>query len=117
MTKYTSVDEQVVFGLARIDESRTVEVSLRDLVFVYKTIGELHRFFHQPLHYSSMVQVERFLGNRDRGAFHLIAECYYRKLRDVFPADITAALDEDDLYPSDPPDYFDPAYGNEKTAT
>lgn len=71
MSKYTSVEEQVLYGLDRIDASRTVEVSLRDLVFVYKTIGELRRFFHQPLHYPSMIQIERFLGNKDHGAYHL----------------------------------------------
>lgn len=117
MSKYTSVEDQVRYGLDSIDPARTVEVSLRDLVFVYKTIGELQRFFHQPLHYPSMIQVDRFLGNRDHGAYHLIEECYRRKLADVFPADIAEALHEDALYPPDPPEYFNPDYGNKKDAT
>jgi hypothetical protein len=117
MSRYTTVEEQVEYGLDGIDPSRTVQVSLRDLVFVYKTIGELQRFFHQPLHYPSLVQVQRFVGNRDRGAYHLIAECYYQKLRDVFPPDIAAALAEDRLYPAEFPDYYDPNYGSEEDAT
>ena len=111
MNLYTTVDEQVEHGLDNIDPSRMVQVSLRDLVFVYKTIGELQRFFHQPLHYPSMAQIERFLGDRERGAYHLIAECYYHKLRDVFPADITEALHEGSLYPANDPEYCDPNYG------
>jgi hypothetical protein len=110
MTEYTSVAEQVQFGLDQIDPSRTVEVSLRDLVFVYKTIGELKRFFHQPMHYERIEQVLRFLGTRDHGAFGLIADCYYEKLRDVFPQDIIEGLEEGALYPEKYPEYYDPNY-------
>ena len=117
MSKYTSIEEQVRYGLDSIDPSRTVEVSLRDLVFVYKTIGELQRFFHQPLHSTTLIQVERFLGNSDSGAYHLIKECYRNRLASALPTDVATALEEDELYPDDPPEYMDPNYGNAQAAT
>jgi len=91
---YTSVEEQVEYGLEAVAADRTVEVPLRDLLYVYKTLGELISFFHQPLHYPDLAAVEEFLGDRKRGAYHLFSECYYRRLRDVWPEDIAAALEE-----------------------
>ncbi len=91
---YTSVEEQVTYGLDSIDPERKIEVSLRDLMFVYKTLGELISFFHQPLHYPDLQSVEKFLSVSEEGAFHLLSECYYRKLYDVWPDDIKRKWDE-----------------------
>ena len=88
MQEYTDIEAQVEFGASKIDSERRVEISLRDLMFVFKTVGELIRFFHQPLHYQSLDDVETFIGDKDKGALHLLWMVYYDKLRDVWPDDV-----------------------------
>jgi hypothetical protein len=104
--RYTTVEEQVEYGLDTIPEDRMVSVPLRDLMYVFETLGELNRFFHQPLNFQSLADVNEFLGNTNQGAYHLIAECYYRKLRDMLPPDIEAAFDTDRFDNPEPPYYY-----------
>ncbi|MCP4157649.1 MAG: hypothetical protein GY757_58610 [bacterium] len=110
MPGYTTTDEQVEYGLDTIDPERTVEVSLRDMVYIYKTLGELNRFFHQPKHSCNWHAVKKFIGDKKQGAYRLISECYYNLLPEVFPEDISHGLCEEGLYPNAPPDYYDPEY-------
>ena len=77
---HTSVEEQVEYGLTGMDANRTVEVPLLDLLYVHQTLGEFIRFFHNPSHYPDLAAIERFLGNRNDGAFKLICDCYYQKI-------------------------------------
>ena len=104
MPTYTTIEEQVEFGLETVDAERRVMVSLRDLLFVSQTMAELNRFFHNPMHYPSVREVERFLGNKDAGAYSLIKECYYRKMPEMLPADINDRIEDFDN-PS-PPYYY-----------
>ena len=108
MHEYTNVEAQVEYGLDSIAPDRTVEVSLQDLRFVYYVLGEFVRFFHQPIHYPKLEHVERFLGNADEGAFHLLAQCYYEKLGDVWPDDVKEMSDGDIFDNPVPPYYFEP---------
>lgn len=106
--KYTSVEEQVEFGLDAVDGERLVEVPLRDLLYVYETLGEFVRYFHQPAHYPSLEAVQKFIGNKNEGAAHLLWECYYRKLYDVWPEDIRQQIQDGDFEHPQPPYYFNP---------
>lgn len=106
---YTSVEEQVEFGLGSIDAERKVEVSLRDLMFVFKSLQEFASFFHQPTHYPTLEHVEKFLGDRNSGGFLLLQQCVYEKLRDVWPADIEHSLEEGDFYHPKPPYFYQPS--------
>ena len=92
--QYTSVEEQVNYGLDSIDENRTIDVCARDLVYVHNTIGEMLGFFHNPDHYPDIAAVQKFMGSKNAGAFHLLVECYYRKLPAMLPEDIQEGLDE-----------------------
>ncbi|CAN7555200.1 hypothetical protein [Aminobacter sp. LjRoot7] len=103
--RYTSVEEQVVYGLDTIPADRMVSMPLRELMFVFETMGELNRFFHQPLHYRSLADVKTFLGSKEGGALQLIQECYYRKLRNALPPDIEAEFDGDRFNHPDSPYY------------
>lgn len=104
--RYTSVEEQVEYGLDTIPADRMVSIPLRDLMYVFETMSELNRFFHQPQHYRSLADVKTFLGDKDGGAYHLIRECYYRKLRDALPPDIEAEFDGDRFNHPDVPYYY-----------
>jgi hypothetical protein len=103
---YTTVEEQVEYGLDSVAPERTVEVPLRDLLFAYQTLGLFVNFFHQRLHYPDVEAVHRFMGNSEAGAFHLLCEAYYHRLRDVWPEDICDGFDESRFDNPDSPYYY-----------
>ena len=94
MSRNSEFEERVVYGLDSVDTDRKIDVSLKDLLFTYQTIGELIAFFHDADKYPTLESVQQFLGDRDRGALHLLWEIYYRKLYDVWPEDIRGGFDE-----------------------
>jgi hypothetical protein len=102
-----SIREVVEFGLARIQEDRRVEVSLQYLVYVHQVLGELIRFFHQPLHYPDLKAVQAFLGSSGSGGgYEVLAEAYYDKLRDMLPPEIKEQLAEAVFEHPAPPAYY-----------
>ncbi len=107
--RYTSIEEQIEFGLDSVDADRTVEVPLRDLLYVYQTLGEYIRFFHNSSHYPSLEAVQKFLGNRSAGALKPLADCYYSKVRDVIPGDIAEQYDGGTFDNPGSPYYYGPS--------
>ena len=109
--EHASIREIVEFGLDTIPESETVEVSVRDLVFLHQVLGELNRFFHQPDHYKSVDDVIAFLGARgDGGAFEVVHEAYYTKLRSMMPLLMEKKIEAGDFEHPKNPEYFQPRY-------
>ena len=110
MKNYTSVKDQVEFGLDTIDSDRRVSVRLRDLMYLHNMIGEFVRFFHQPMHYPTLSSVEKFLGDSTSdGAINVLWETYYRKLPTMLPQDIHDAFNEGVAFRHpNPPYYYDP---------
>ena len=106
--KYTGVEEQIEHGLDSIDQKRTVEVGLRDLIYVFETLQELNRFFRQPVHYIEAADIETYLGNlQDGGAFRAIRNCIYEKMREMIPPDIDEIYSDGDVFDHpDPPYYY-----------
>lgn len=107
MEEYTDIESQIEYGLEKIDPSRRIEVSLKDFLYLKNTIDEFVRFFHQPIHYKTLEDVEKFLGDKDQGAFHLLCEVrrkfYYR---DVLPKDIQEMIDNSEFENPDYPYYY-----------
>jgi len=96
------------FGFDEIDENRKVEVNLKDLMFVYSTLIEYQRFFHQPLHYQSMEDIEKFLGSvNDKAGYKLLHEAIHSKMRDMIPEDISDKFGEGDFDSPKLPFYYD----------
>ena len=110
MKNYTDVESQVEYGLEKIDPNRKIEISLKDFLYLHNVVGEFVRFFHQPMHYQSLEDVNTFLGSKNRGAFHLLCEVYYKKFqyRDVFPKDIQEMIDNSEFEHPDFPYYYKP---------
>lgn len=110
MEKYTDVESQVEYGLEKIDPNRKIEVSLKDFIYLHNVISELVRFFHQPMHYEKLEDVENFLGDKDKGAFHLLCEVYYERFyyQDVFPKDIQEMIDNSEFENPNYPYYYKP---------
>jgi hypothetical protein len=104
----TTITDQVAFGLDEIDPARKVEVSLRDLLFAYKLLGELYMFFRSPANYPDLDAVRRFMGSDADGALCLLREAYYQRLWRVWPDDITEALNDHSLQSPVHPPYYRP---------
>jgi hypothetical protein len=88
------IEREAEFGLEQFAPDRKVELPLRDALYAYKAIGEFIRFFHDPDHYASIEEVNRFLGDRRSGGLHVLWEAYYERLRDVWPPDVQKAFDD-----------------------
>jgi len=114
MKKYTTIEEQIEYGLDTIDPDRTVEVPLRDYMYVFQTLSELNRFFHQPDHYQTLDDVERFVGNIDSGAFAAIHKCLYKVLPNTLPEDIDRAFGDGDRFDNPDPPYYYAVSGGDK---
>ena len=109
MGNHTDIESQVEHGLEKIDPNRKIEVSLKDFLYLHNTIAEFVRFFHQPTHYETLEDVEKFLGNKDKGGFHLLSEILHKKFnyRDVFPKDIKEMIDNSEFEHPDYPYYYE----------
>lgn len=100
-------EELVCFGLDKINKEETVEVNLKDLMYVYRTLQEYMRFFHQPEHYKSLEDVQHFLGTADEKAgFHILNESVYEKMYDMIPNHISEMAGEGDFDSPKLPDYY-----------
>ncbi|MCA9216428.1 MAG: hypothetical protein KDB27_25340 [Planctomycetales bacterium] len=107
MAAPSSINAQIEYGLDTVaNETRMVSVRLKDLLYVHQTLGELVRFFHQPMHYSRIDDVQQFLGNADSGAYSAIRRCYYEALRDCWPEDIVEQFNQRDFESPTLPFYY-----------
>ena len=107
--RYGKVKQRVEFGLRTIPKNKKVLVSLRDLMFVHQVLAEYMQFFHQPMHYPTKKDVDRFLGDRfSGGAFDVLHTALYRKMRAMLPKEIHDAFGEGVRFEHPlPPDYYD----------
>ncbi len=81
--------------------------TLRNLLFVHQTLGELNRFFHQPEHYPNIEAVREFLGSCDNGGgYDALVEAYYIKLRGMLPADVEELFTDGVFDHPLPPAYY-----------
>lgn len=109
--EYTDVQSQVEYGLEKVDPNRKIEVSLKDFLYLHNVLAELIRFFHQPVHYETLEDVNKFWGDdKNKAAFHLLSDVFYKKFhyRDIFPADIVNMIDNSEFEHPDPPYYYKP---------
>ncbi len=97
--EYTeNLEEIATYGFDAIDPDEKVEVNLKDLMYVFATLQEYQRFFHQPLHYQSLEDVERFLGSADdKGGFKLLHTAIHEKMRDMLPKHMDEKFGEGDF--------------------
>jgi hypothetical protein len=107
MPRSPTARELVEYGLSSVAEERSVQVPLRDLLFIHHVLGEFVRFFHQPLHYPQLAQVKAFLGGQGDGqAFEVLSEAYSSKLRSMLPPDIVALAADGAFDHPSPPAYY-----------
>lgn len=97
--KYTeNLEEIATHGFDAIDPEEKVEVNLKDLMYVFSTLQEYQRFFHQPKHYRSLKDVEHFLGSvKDKGGYRLLHTAIHEKMRHMLPKHIDEKYIEGDF--------------------
>ncbi len=107
--EYTeNLEEIATYGLDAIDPDEKVEVNLKDLMYVFSTLQEYQRFFHQPSHYQTMEDVEKFLGSvNGQAAFKLLHTSIHEKMRSMLPEHIEEKYGEGDFDSPKLPFYYD----------
>jgi hypothetical protein len=106
MERFDALEERVEYGLDEVDPDISVKVPLRDMLYVYKTLGQFVRFFQNPSHFPSLKSISDFLGDGDDGALRILFEAYFEKLGDIWPDDVQSALQDGALdYPEPEVDY------------
>ncbi|WP_210404897.1 hypothetical protein [Hahella sp. CCB-MM4] len=97
--EYTeNLEEIATYGFESIDPDETVEVNLKDLMYVFSTLQEYQRFLHQPLHYKTLEDVHRFLGSVSGNAgFKLLHTSIHEKIQSMMPEHINDKFDNGDF--------------------
>ena len=106
--EYTeNLEEIATHGFEVIDPEETVDVNLKDLMYVFSTLQEYQRFFQQPLHYQNMEDIEKFLGSVDSAAgFKLLHTAIHKKMRNMLPKHIDDKYGEGDFDSPKLPFYY-----------
>ena len=107
--EYTyNLEEIVTYGFEAIDADETVEVNLKDLMYVFSTLQEYQRFFHQPMHYQNLKDIEQFLGSANNNAgTKILSTAIHKKMRDMLPKHIDEKYDKGDFDSPKVPFYYD----------
>lgn len=95
--KKNPIENQVFYGLDTIDENRTVEVNLRNLLLIYKTIGELISFFHQDGHYKTVEDVHKYIGNKKTGMLSILSKINHKDYEEKLPQEVKDILESDEF--------------------
>ena len=103
--------ENATFGIdENIDANETIEVNLRDLVFVAQTLQEFVRYFHNRNHYPTLDDLHKYLGtHQSNGAYHLLSEAKYEVMQRMLPSSIHELYDEGVFDAPESPSYFKPS--------
>ncbi|MBU6953182.1 hypothetical protein [Hahella sp. HN01] len=107
--EYTEdLEEIATYGFDAIDPDEKVEVNLKDLMYVFSTLQEYLRFFHQPLRYQKTEDIDRFMGSiNDKAAFKLLHTSIHEKMRNMFPEHIEEKYGEGEFDSPKLPFYYD----------
>ena len=105
--KEAQVESQIEFGLDAIDENLTVEVNLKKMLLVYRTIQELRRFFHNPDHFPTLDDVHVYLGNSSKGMYAVLNRIYCKEFVAMLPSAIAELAESDQFRNLDLPYYVE----------
>lgn len=101
-----SIKEIVEYGLESIELNKIIQVNLRDLIYIYKSVEELIRFFHQDSHYQTLEDVKNYIGDKDNGAFSILSHIYYDIFTKMLPNDVKEIVEDDDFSHPEKPFYY-----------
>lgn len=91
-----------------IEADTVIEVKLRDLVFVARTLQEFVQYFHNQDHYPAIEDLHEYLGDRKNGrAFHLLSIANYQVIERMLPKMLDDLYDAGAFDSSEIPFYFE----------
>jgi hypothetical protein len=85
--------KEIERDLDSIPDAETIEVNLKQLLLVYKGIEDWRRFFHTSMHYPTIQDVEKYVGNRKRGMYAAMNHIYMNTFDQLLPSDIEDRLE------------------------
>jgi hypothetical protein len=94
--KTKEVNEQIEYGIDTLPDNRFVTINLKDFMFVYKSMEEFRRFFHNRSHYSLLSDVHTYIGDSTSGALAIVNKLYCQTLDKYLPEDIDHPSEEDE---------------------
>jgi len=109
--KYTkNILNYASFGIdENIDADTTVEVKLKDLVFVAQALQELVQYFHNTMHYPTIEDVHEYMGSRESGgAFDLLSTANYDVMGRMLPKLMDELYEQGVFDSPELPFYFKP---------
>lgn len=80
--------------LSPISDTETIEVNLKQLLLVYRAIEDWRGFFHNPMHYPTVEDVSKYLGNKRSGMYAVMDHIYMKTFEQLLPGDIEDRLEE-----------------------
>jgi hypothetical protein len=103
-----TIQEIVEYNLDKIPKDKFIKVKSEDFMYIYRTLEEFMRFFHQPEHYKEIDDIKNFLGTQSSGgAFEVLNITIYKKLYNIeLPKEIKEMMDNGDFEHILSPDYY-----------
>ena len=94
--KTATIKEIVEYNLDKLPEDEYIKLNLKDIIYVFQTLTEYMRFFHQPENYKKLEDIKAFLGTIDSGgAFEVLNTAIYKKMYKIkFPPEIEKMFDD-----------------------
>ena len=105
MKKKSYLEEQISYGIDQFNKKK-ITVELRDLLYIYKTIEELRRFFHQRSHYTQLEDIYNYIGNNKSGMYSILSNIYLKIFTKMFGEKIIKLVEDDKFYQEQSPYYY-----------
>jgi hypothetical protein len=104
--KVGSLEEIINYGINNLDSESNISLTLKDFIFIYRTIEELRRFLHNEDHYPDLNTVHKFIGNNKSGMLNIINKIYGDILNKALTEDIENILESDLFHSNLIPFYY-----------
>lgn len=106
MKEAESLEEIINHGLSSLEGDIKVTMDLQDFVFIYKTVEELRRFFHNREHYSTINEINEYISGEKGGMYSILNDIYIRKMDKYLSPEIEEIIESDELNSSKLPFYY-----------
>lgn len=80
--------------LSSISTDESIEVNLKDLLFIYMSIEEFRKYLHNEDHYPSLDTIKAYIGNRTTGMYSVLDHIYINIFGVMLPKEIEKRLDD-----------------------
>ena len=93
-TKLSISIKSIEKELNKIDKDEVIEVNLKHLLFIHLAVEKIRYFLHNEDHYSDLVDIKQYIGNKNKGMFSVIDDIYTKKLWEMIPDEIQNRLED-----------------------